>query len=106
MTYYFDALPPSIFEMVGMLGFATYVVTYGLLTFEKIDSHSKVYFVLNLCAASLVLVGLTHAFNLASAMIQVFWIGISITAIVMRMRPARQDQAGRGQQIRTVKPVA
>lgn len=80
------ALPPRLFEAIGVAGFALYVINYGLLTFQKITSASNTYFVLNLAAASLVLVGLTHSFNLASALIQLFWIAISLVAIVLRIK--------------------
>jgi len=59
-----------LFDAIGVAGFALYVLTYGLLTFNKIDARNISYFVLNLCAASLVLIGLIGAFNLASALIQ------------------------------------
>ncbi len=82
-------VPPAVFEAIGVVGFALYVLNYGLLTFHRVTSHSKAYFVLNLIAATMVLIGLTYSFNLASALIQMFWIVISITAIVMRLRPAK-----------------
>lgn len=75
--------------MIGVAGFALYVMNYALLTLHRITSHSRIYFVLNMIAATLVLIGLTHSFNLASALIQTFWIVISITAIVVRTRPAK-----------------
>jgi len=78
-----------VFDVIGVLGFAIYVTTYALLTFQKITSHSPRYFALNLTAATFVLVGLTQSFNLASAMIQMFWIVMSITAIAMRLKGAR-----------------
>jgi len=89
MFTFIYGLPPSAFECVGVAGFAIYVLNYAMLTFHRITSHSKTYFVLNLIAASMVLVGLTHSFNLASALIQLFWIAISIAAIALRLRPSK-----------------
>jgi len=86
MLDFIHALPPDLFDAIGVLGFALYVLNYGLLTFQRINSASNTYFVLNLAAASLVLIGLTHSFNLASALIQLFWIVISIAAITIRLR--------------------
>lgn len=86
MTDFIFTLPPPVFDTIGVVGFALYVINYGLLTFHRITSHSKTYFVLNLAAATLVLIGLTHSFNLASALIQMLWIAISLTAIALRMR--------------------
>ena len=92
MTHAYFSLPPALFEAIGIAGFALYVLNYALLTFHRVTSQSKTYFVLNMFAATFVLIGLTHSFNLASALIQAFWIVISITAIVMRLRP-RKDAA-------------
>lgn len=86
------SLPPAVFEAIGVAGFALYVLNYSLLTLHRITSHSKTYFVINMIAASFVLIGLTNSFNLASALIQGFWIVISITAIVVRLRPAKERQ--------------
>ena len=81
---------PIYFEMVGVFGFGIYVMNYTLLTFRKLDSADAAYFVLNLAAASCVLVGLLVSFNMASAMIQLFWVVISTSAIVLRLRRKRQ----------------
>lgn len=85
---------PFLFEIVGVLGFVLYVLNYSLLTFHKVHSGDAVYFALNLCAASCVLVGLLVSFNLASALIQMFWVAISVTAIALRTGqrgPSRQQ---------------
>lgn len=89
MSHALTAIPPIIFEAIGIAGFALYVLTYALLTFHRMTSQSPAYFVLNMAAATCVLIGLTHSFNLASALIQTFWIIISIAAIVVRLRPKR-----------------
>lgn len=89
MESYFSALDPGVYDAIGIAGFGLYVLNYTLLTFRKIQTESIMYFVMNACAAGMVLVGLTNAFNLASAMIQIFWVGISIIGIVMRLRNDR-----------------
>jgi hypothetical protein len=68
-------------------------MNYGLLTFHRLTSHSKLYFGVNFVAASMVLIGLTHSFNLAAALIQLFWIVTSTTAIVLRLRQSRTGQS-------------
>lgn len=92
MSHAFFLVPPALLEAIGIAGFALYVLNYALLTLHRITSQSSTYFVLNMIAATFVLIGLTHSFNLASALIQGFWIVISITAIVVRMRPAKDAQ--------------
>lgn len=86
---FFSTLPAEVFDAIGVAGFGLYVLNYSLLTVQKLNAQQITYFVINLIAASMVLIGLIHAFNLASAMIQGFWIVISIYAIFTRIRSAR-----------------
>ncbi|MDG1470534.1 MAG: hypothetical protein P8Q26_03075 [Ascidiaceihabitans sp.] len=81
----FIIVNPDVFEMIGVAGFALYVINYSLLTLRFMDGHSLSYFILNLLAAASVLVGLTVSFNLASAMIQLFWVAMSSLGIVLRL---------------------
>lgn len=85
MTY-FDALSSEVLDAIGIAGFGLYVLTYGLLTLEKVGSDTITYFALNGLAAAMVLIGLISAFNLASALIQIFWIAISLVAVYVRLR--------------------
>lgn len=83
---FFDTSPGSLFiELIGISGFILYVLNYTLLTFRVLDAQHVAYFAINLTAASFVLIGLSASFNLASAMIQLFWICISIIAIALRL---------------------
>jgi hypothetical protein len=86
-------LPPFVVNVISVIGFSLYVMNYCLLTFHRLTSHSKLYFVINLMAASMVLIGLTHSFNLAAALIQLFWIVISTTAIIVRLRQSKRADA-------------
>ena len=74
----------SLFEAIGVTGFVLYVINYGLLTIGKLTSKQAGYFILNWLAATFVLIGLMSSFNLASALIQVFWIAISSWGIYVR----------------------
>mgnify|MGYP001793791878 CR=1 FL=1 len=91
MSISFNALTPGVFDAIGVAGFGLYVLNYTLLTFRKIQTEHILYFVINASAASMVLVGLSSSFNLASAMIQVFWVGISVVAIIIRLRARHLD---------------
>ena len=91
MTDFFIAPPPPhVFEWIGVAGFVLYVLNYTLLTLHVIESRHAAYFAINLAAASLVLISLTHTFNLASVLIQVFWIVISVVAITLRVTRLRR----------------
>lgn len=86
MTGFTDFYGPTFFDAVGVAGFGLYVLNYTMLTFQRVKSESIVYFVINGSAAVMVLIGLTNAFNLAAAMIQIFFICISGVAIIVRLR--------------------
>ena len=83
----------NVAEVIGVSGFVLYICNYLLLTFRYVGGNTVLYFSLNLAAASAVLVGLTHSFNLASALIQVFWIAISLIGISLRWRSNRTKTA-------------
>jgi len=93
MSQTLHAIPPVWLETIGVIGFALYVFNYLLLTLEYLTSQSKTYFAVNLIAASCVLIGLIQSFNLASALIQGFWILISCGAIAVRLRPNKDALA-------------
>jgi len=86
MTQIIDVAHPELFEIIGVAGFGLYVMNYTLLTFHKLHSHDALYFGINLVAAACVLTGLMVSFNLASALIQLFWVVISTAAIAIRLR--------------------
>lgn len=79
-------LAPHTYDIIGVIGFGLYVLSYTLLTVEVLRAEHLTFFVLNWLAASFVLIGLMSSFNLASVLIQVFWIVVSTTGILMRLR--------------------
>ncbi|WP_147108029.1 hypothetical protein [Tateyamaria sp. syn59] len=84
-------LPPlAVYELIGILGFALYVTNYSLLTTRCLSSDCLAYFTINLVAASCVLMGLMASFNLASAMLQIFWVAMSLIGILVRLRARHQ----------------
>lgn len=71
----------GLLDWVGFAGVVFYVGSYAALQAGFIRGSSYAYAGMNLIAASLVLISLSSSFNLYSAMIQVFWIAISIVGI-------------------------
>ena len=67
---------------IGLMGFALYMASYFLLQIGRIDGNGLVYCVLNLAAASFVLVSLTQHYNFPSLLIQMSWIAISAVGVV------------------------
>lgn len=91
-TFLTSALDAETFRLIGVVGFIGYVSVYTALSLRFLNSESVTYFLCNTISATLVLISLSHEFNLASALIQVFWIGIGLVAIALRLwrGPVRQ----------------
>ena len=70
-----------IADAVGMIGTLMVVLAYYMLQLEKTDPKGLGYNVLNLSGAVLLLISLCFNFNLASFVIEVFWIGASIIGL-------------------------
>lgn len=86
MTHFISALEAmDIARIMGVAGFLCYVGNYIALSFRWLTSECIGFFIINTFAATMVLISLTRDFNLASAMIQVFWIVIGLTAIAIRL---------------------
>ena len=77
----------TIFRIIGVIGFGLYVTNYSLLSSRVINSESAGFFLMNIIAAAFVLISNYVEFNLASVMIQLFWIAIGTKAILIRRRP-------------------
>ncbi len=68
-------------DLVGMLGVAFIVGTYFALQIGRLSADSLIYSALNALGAGLILISLLHTFNLASFMIEVFWLAISLIGL-------------------------
>lgn len=87
-------LAPGFYQALGIIGFGFYVIGYLMLTLRFLRSESIAFFALNAAAAGLVLISLTAAFNLASALIQAFWIAISLLGIAIRLAVPHPSGSG------------
>lgn len=85
-------LPVHLPDIVGILGCAMYIVNYTLLTLRRLYGDTLTYFMLNIVAASCVLLSLGHDFNMAAAVIQAFFIGASVLAITIRLFRRRRSE--------------
>ncbi|GDY24990.1 MULTISPECIES: CBU_0592 family membrane protein [unclassified Agarivorans] len=73
----------SIFaDIVGLLGTALVVGAFFLLQLERLSPKQLTYNLMNLSGAILLLISLCINFNLASFIIELFWIGASVVGIV------------------------
>ncbi|MEM6385751.1 MAG: hypothetical protein AAF718_05890 [Pseudomonadota bacterium] len=88
----------SASEAFGLSGAILYSVGYVLSAYDKLPSQSPIYYATKLLAAVLVLISLVQDFNLASAVIQVFFITVSLVGIIRHFSPQRRGQAYRTSQ--------
>lgn len=75
----------AFYRYIGVAGFLLYVTVYSCLSLRILSSESIRYFVCNTFAAGLVLISLSNEFNLASALIQIFWIVLGLIGITLRV---------------------
>jgi hypothetical protein len=68
-------------DAIGMLGTLLVLVAYYLLQLEYTDPKGLAYNMINLLGAVLLLVSLYFNFNLASVVMEVFWIGASLIGL-------------------------
>ena len=80
-----------ISDIIGMTGTALVVLAYYLLQLEKIDPKGLAYNLLNLFGASFLLFSLVFTFNLASFVIELFWIGASLIGLWKFLRRAPRE---------------
>lgn len=83
----------SMSEACGLSGALLYSVGYLLSAYDKLPSQSPIYYLTKLSAAGLVLISLMQDFNLAAAIIQVFFIAVSLIGIIRHFNPQRRRQA-------------
>jgi predicted membrane protein len=81
-----------IIDGVGMLGMVMVVLAYYLLQLERVDPKSLSYNLINLIGAILLLISLWFHFNLASFVIEIFWIAASLIGLWKYWR--RQNSEG------------
>ena len=70
-----------IADIIGMSGTFLVVLAFFLIQLEKLDPKGIQYNLYNLIGAILLLISLCINFNLASFVIEIFWIAASIVGI-------------------------
>lgn len=69
------------FNAIGILGVSLIIFAYFLIIAEKVKSDDLRYCLLNLFGAVFLLISLLRFWNLASVVIELFWIAISLYGI-------------------------
>jgi len=80
----------DIANLIGMLGTTCVVGVYFLLQLNKVDAKSLTYNLANLVGAILLLISLCVHFNLASFVIELFWIAASLVGLYTHFK--RKDK--------------
>lgn len=88
---------PNLLQMIGVVGFLTYVIGFGLVQNEKVCGNGVVYPASKVFAAICVLISLVGAFNLASCLIQLSYIVIGLYGIAVRRKKSRLDNAAKAE---------
>ena len=70
-----------ISDSIGMLGTLLVVLAYFLLQLERVQAKSLSYNLINLVGATCLLFSLCFTFNLASFVIELFWIAASLIGL-------------------------
>ena len=79
----------ELYHYVGIAGVAFYLIAYALLQLGLLRGSDYRYTLMNMAAASCVLISLIDEFNLSSFLIQVSWIVISIVGLARMAFHAR-----------------
>ncbi|WP_462163135.1 CBU_0592 family membrane protein [Pseudoalteromonas xiamenensis] len=78
-----------LFDIVGMTGTFLVVGAFFLLQLGKASPEGLLYNVMNLSGAILLLISLCYNFNLASFVIELFWIAASLIGLYKYIKSKR-----------------
>lgn len=82
-----------LFDVIGMTGTALVVGAFFMLQLGKAEPTGIVYNVMNLTGAILLLISLCYNFNLASFVIELFWIAASLIGLYKYFKGKRIQTA-------------
>jgi hypothetical protein len=68
----------TVFDLIGLVGVSFIVVAYILLQADKLSSSNPWFSVVNAIGSGLVLVSLWFEFNLSAAVVEGFWLIVSL----------------------------
>jgi len=74
------------YDVLGIVGVSIILITYFLLQIGKIKLEQVLYSFLNLIGSLLIFISLLFSWNLASFIIEVAWIFISLYGIIKSLK--------------------
>ena len=75
--------------IIGIAGTLMVLLAFFLLQVRKLHGNGAIYQLLNAFGAAAIIVSLFHAFNLASMVLEIAWLLISIHGLVVSFRHRR-----------------
>ena len=92
MTFYLAIENSNALQICGLLGAGFYIASYTLLQIGRLEGDSAMYILLNVAGALCVLLSLLKEFNLATAVIQLTFLSMSVVGIVRGALSMREQQ--------------
>ncbi len=89
MTAFFDSL--TFVDLIGSFGALIVVAAYFATQMRVMNSEDLAFPVVNLIGSVLIVFSLLQNFNLASMLIEGFWIIISVIGIIQHFRLRRAE---------------
>lgn len=90
-----DRIFMALSDIIGLLGVTCVLAAYFLLQIEKVKGDSLSYLLFNLIGACLLIVSLMVTFNLASFVIELCWLAISIFGLIkLAWKRTRRHKTG------------
>jgi len=81
----------DLFNLIGITGIALIILAYLLLQVGRMKTSDILYPLLNLVGAFLHIVSLYRYWNLASFIIEIFWMAISVYGIYIIKNKSNHD---------------
>jgi len=81
----------TIFDAVGLAGVALILAAYGSTQFRWLDPHKATAALMNLFGAGLILVSLSHAFNLSAFLMEAAWAAIAAISLIRALTIKRRS---------------
>ncbi|MGH8146201.1 MAG: CBU_0592 family membrane protein [Rhodanobacteraceae bacterium] len=72
--------------IVGLVGMVVVLLAYFLLQARKLHGNGVVYLLMNALGSAAIIVSLIYEFNLASMVLEIAWLAISIYGLVRGRR--------------------
>lgn len=87
-----DTVIISYHDIVGIFGVACILLMYLAVQTGRARGGGLLYSLVNMAGALMILYSLTFEFNLASMVIQLCWVAISLVGLVRWWREGRERQ--------------